>query len=189
MIPQGGGPPSADERCSKPHNIPLLSQGNHQHRSHDQVGDLERADGEVTDGFSRQSSFEFIDRSFARHPSQPRTWTAILGRYAAWFGTSIRGWKRKSEDARRKRSGCLRAGLYLVAIILMILLVLLWSSSPSSSTHTDDVVSGAFCSLFHWHFLHLPPFFLIPRLISLTAGVIRASYPEIFIGQPTSPET
>ena len=148
MILQDGCPASADERCFKPHNVPLLSQGNQQRQFHDQVDDSERADGEVTEDFSRQSSFEFTDRPSAHPSSQPRTWTAVFHGYAPWFGRSIGGWKRRSEDANRNKSGSLRVCLYLIAIVLMILSVPLWPSSPSS-THTDEAVSGVFCSLFH----------------------------------------
>lgn len=146
---------SADDRPFTSHNIPLLSRRDDEQRFSIHVDDPERADGNVTERSSRQSSFDFTDRPVEQISSgQGSTWTAILHEYAPWLARSMDRRKMRSDYTNTGRSRPLRACLYFIAVTLMILSVSLQASSSSHTHSTTDPLSGVLCSPFRCSFSH-----------------------------------
>lgn len=114
---------SADYESSKLHNEPLLSQRIDHERFNVRDDDIERAERDFSEGFSRQSSFELTDPPFEHISFQRRSWIVNLRRSLSFLARPIGRLKSKAGPANRAKSRSLRVGLYFVAIALMMLLV------------------------------------------------------------------
>jgi hypothetical protein len=125
-------PSPSNGQSHKRQHKPLLGQRTDHDRSDYPGDDLERVDGDLTEAFSRQSSFELADVPFESISSQRSSpWTVRFHRYVSSFSTPILGWRNKSEQTTGNRSRPVRVGLYFIAIALMMLSVFLCPSSPS----------------------------------------------------------
>jgi len=117
---------------------PLLGQRTDHDRSEYRGDDLERANGDPTEAFSRQSSFELTDAPFESISSQrSSSWTGRFHRYVSSFSRPALGWRSKSEQTTGSRARPVRVGLYFIAIALMMLSVFLCPSSISLLIHIN----------------------------------------------------
>jgi hypothetical protein len=189
MTPRDTRPAFAAGPPVKPQSVPLLDRRSDHGGLANRGNDLERANGELSEDLSRQSSFELDDTSFEQIPLQTRSsWPSNLRRYVALLSRSTVGWKGRSKSLSGARSRSFPVGLFFLAIILMML-----SVSPlellKRTWFADDISPEVLYNSFHFLFLRWRPFSPIRRLISLITGVIPAKLLKAFsTGQRTSPE-